>query len=61
LVWKKEVAKELPLPDIDTTLDSLELRSTSLYLIFFNVEPGNEHNFEIDSSCFISLSKILDG
>lgn len=40
LVWKKEVAKELHLPEIDITLESHELRETSLYVIFFNVVPG---------------------
>ena len=41
LVWHKETAKELHLPEFDTTIESYELRETSLYVVFFNVIPGN--------------------
>lgn len=61
IVWKEERATDLFLPQIDKIIYSNELRSTTLYLIFFHVIPEKEYNFEIDSSCYIYFSKLLDG
>ena len=61
IVWKEERATDLFLPQIDKVIYSNELRSTTLYLIFFHVIPEKEYNFEIDSSCYIYFSKLLDG
>lgn len=45
MVWSKQKAKDLILPQIDTTIYVSEIRETSLYLIFFNVVPGKENKF----------------
>ncbi len=61
IVWEKEKAKDLLLPQINKVIYSHEVRYTTLYLIFFHVIPEKDYNFEIDSSCYISFTKLMDG